>query len=158
MMVPEKVKPAIIAPPKPCHNGSEIVIGMSPAIVQSEVSAIGSRREAAASATDSVNSMPVSWLIKILSTIKIEFLTTIPNKARIPISAGNDSGIWAKAKMIKTPEMDNGITNITINALRNEWNCRTMVMIMSKKDKTIACKIEVTDLWFSSLAPPVAQP
>ena len=122
------------------------------------VKEIGSKREAAASATDSVNSIPVSWLIKILSTIKIEFLTTIPNKARIPISAGNDSGIWAKAKMIKTPEIDKGITNMTIRALRNEWNCKTIVIMINKKDKTMACRMEVTDFWFSSFAPPVAQP
>ena len=60
MMVPENVRPAIMAPPRPLQSGSEIVIGIRPAIVQREVRAIGSRREAAASATDSVNSMPVS--------------------------------------------------------------------------------------------------
>ena len=93
IMVPENVSPAIIAPPKPLHKGSEIVIGISPAIVHKDVKAIGSNLEAAASATDSVNSMPVSWLIRILSTTKIEFLTTIPNRAKSPIRAGNERGI-----------------------------------------------------------------
>ena len=60
IIVPENVSPAIIAPPRPRHSGSEIVIGIKPAIVHKEVKAIGSKREAAASATDSVNSMPVS--------------------------------------------------------------------------------------------------
>ena len=58
MMVPEKVRPAMMAPPRPRHSGSEIVIGIRPAIVHNEVRAIGSNLEAAASATDSVNSIP----------------------------------------------------------------------------------------------------
>ena len=137
-MVPENVSPAMMAPPKPCHKGSESVIGSKPTIAQTEVKAIGSSLEDAASATDSVNSIPDSKLILILSTTKIEFLTTIPNSAKIPIRAGKDKGIWAKAKTIKTPEIDSGITNITIKAFLKDENCKTIVMMINRKDKIIA--------------------
>ena len=92
-MVPEKVSPAIIAPPKPLHKGSEIVIGIKPTIAQIEVKAIGSSLEAAASAIDCLNSIPVLTLAVILSTTKIEFLTTIPKRAKTPTRAGNERAV-----------------------------------------------------------------
>lgn len=60
MIVPEKARPAIIAPPRPRHNGSERVIGISPTIVAIEVRAIGSSLEVEASTIESTNGMPLA--------------------------------------------------------------------------------------------------
>ena len=54
MMVPENVKPAIIAPPKPLHNASERVIGINPKIAVNEVKAMASSRDEEASEIDSI--------------------------------------------------------------------------------------------------------
>ncbi len=51
MIVPEKVKPAIIAPPRPRHSGSDNVIGIRPTIAVIEVKAIGSSLLAASAIT-----------------------------------------------------------------------------------------------------------
>ena len=48
-MVPENVKPEMIAPPRPLQSGSERVIGIRPRIAASEVKAIGSNLDAEAS-------------------------------------------------------------------------------------------------------------
>ena len=121
-MVPEKVSPAIIAPPRPRQSGSDSVIGIKPIIVQKLVNAIGSNLLAAASAMASFNSIPDFSFLTILSTTKIEFLTTIPNNAKIPINAGKDSGILNRANIINTPDIESGITNITIVARLNDEN------------------------------------
>ena len=78
-------------------------------------------------------------------TIRIEFLTTIPNKAKIPIKAGNERGVLLRAKITKTPAIDRGITNITIIAFLNELNWITIVRIISRKERIIASKIELTE-------------
>ena len=93
MIVPENVRPAMMAPPRPRQSGSESVIGISPAMVAKEVNAMASNLETDPSTIDSTNSIPLFKLTEILSTIRIEFLTTIPNKASTPIRAGNDKGV-----------------------------------------------------------------
>ena|SRR3990167_314805 len=122
MIVPEKVSPAIIAPPKPRHKGLDKVIGMRPKMAAIEVKAIGSNREEAPSDIDSIYGMPVLIFTTILSTTRIEFLTTIPKRAKTPIKAGNESGVFVRAKMIKTPDIERGITSITMSALLKELN------------------------------------
>ena len=54
IIVPENVRPAIIAPPKPLHKGSDKVIGISPMMVAKEVRKIGSILAAEASAIASL--------------------------------------------------------------------------------------------------------
>ncbi len=122
MIVPEKVSPAMIAPPSPRHNGSEIVIGISPMIAAKEVRAIGSSLLTAPSTTLSINFMPIFSLADILSTTNIEFFTTMPKSANSPISAGKESGVPVRPKMIKTPDMESGITSITMIAFLNDPN------------------------------------
>lgn len=144
-MVPENNKPAIIAPPRPRQIGSERVTGTRPIMVATEVKAIASNLLDDASAIAGIRGIPIALFWTILSTIRIEFLTTIPNNAKIPISAGNDSGVLVKPKIIKTPEIDKGITNMTISARLKDANCKTIVIIIKAKDKIIATKIELTE-------------
>ena len=59
MMVPEKTKPDIIAPPNPRHKGSERVIGIKPKIVANVVKEMASSLDEAPSAIDSANPNPV---------------------------------------------------------------------------------------------------
>ena len=106
MMVPEKSNPEMMAPPRPLQSGSVRVIGTKPMMVAKVVSAIGSSLEAEASPMDSTKLSPLLVFSTILSTIKIEFLTTIPNKAKIPIKAGKDSGVRVRANKINTPAID----------------------------------------------------
>ena len=77
--------------------------------------------------------------------MRIEFLTTIPKRASTPISAGKESGVWVSAKTIKTPEMESGITSITMMAFLKDENCRTIVIIISMNDSIIACRMELTE-------------
>ncbi len=61
------------------------------------------------------------------------------------MSAGKERGVCVRAKMIKTPEMERGITSMTIRALRNEENCSTMVMMIRRKERSMACRMEFTE-------------
>jgi len=67
-----------------------MVIGVRPKIAVKEVKAIGSSLDAAPSAIASSKLILVFWFAAILSTINIEFLTTIPKSANTPTRAGND--------------------------------------------------------------------
>ena len=116
------MSPAIIAPPKPCQRGSERVIGIRPIIVVSDPNAIGSSLFDEASEIESIRFIFDFKLRFILSTKIIELLTTIPNRAKTPIKAGNESGIPKIAKIMNTPERANGITNITITAFLYDPN------------------------------------
>ena len=100
MIVPENVRPAMIAPPSPRHKGSERVIGINPTIVQNDVSAIGSSLVAEALTIAGVSFIPAFSFLTILSTKRIAFFTTMPNSANIPISAGKERGVLVSAKMI----------------------------------------------------------
>lgn len=70
-IIPENISPAIIAPPKPCHNGSAIVIGISPNIVASDVNTTGSKRLPAASTMAFSNVNPSLRLSLIFSITTI---------------------------------------------------------------------------------------
>lgn len=154
-MVPENIRPAMIAPPSPCQRAFDNVIGINPRMAANEVSAIGSSRLSEASTIAVWNSNPAFKFWLILSTIRIEFFTTIPKSARIPISAGNESGVWVTEKTMNTPETESGITSITISAFLKEWNCSTMVIIINMNERSIASRIEVTDSLFCWFTPPV---
>ena len=110
MIVEARSIPEIIAPPNPRHNGFDKVIGKSPKTVHNFVRTIGSSRDAPASASASANGICSCKLIFILSTINIEFVTTIPNSDKIPIRAGNDSGVPVSANATKTLDTASGIT------------------------------------------------
>lgn len=130
MMVPEKSSPEMIAPPVPCHTGSERVMGSSPITVVRDENRMASSRPAAASAMAGMKSMPILRFSLILSITTIELLTTIPKRASRPINAGKDSGVPVSAKIMNTPEMARGITSSTRIALRNDPSWMTMVASM----------------------------
>lgn len=71
--MPEKRSPAIIAPPKPRHKGSDKVIGISPTTVVIVPNIMGSTRDAAPSAIAWVKPIPALWFLPILSIISIEW-------------------------------------------------------------------------------------
>lgn len=91
-------------------------------IVANVVSVIGSSLLPVASAMLLIKGILCFSFAVILSTISIEFFTTIPNRARTPMRAGNESGVEETANRIKTPEIERGITSMTIMAFLKEEN------------------------------------
>ena len=110
--------PEMMAPPKPLQSGLDKLIGSSPNTVQSLVKMIGSNLEAPASAMASLKGIFCFRFRFILSTINIEFVTTIPNKANTPIRAGKDRGVPVSANTANTDETAKGMTISTIVACR----------------------------------------
>lgn len=127
MMKIEQESPAIIAPPRPLHNGSDREIGTSPTIVVRDPKKIGSSLAAAPSAIASRVSSPDFLFKFILSTRTIPCVTTIPKRESVPIRAGNDNGVPVSAKIAKTPDTAIGIVNIIRRACLYELNWITIV-------------------------------
>jgi len=150
----DSISPKITAPPNDCHISLERVIGIRPQIVQIEVIKMASNLDLPASTIDSSKGIPLLILIFILSTKIIAFLTTIPNKASIPIRPGKLNDTLKMAIPIKVPIKANGIVVIMIKVFLNELNWITIVEIIRTIAIIIAKRIEVTDSVFSSFSPP----
>lgn len=150
----DSISPKITAPPKDCHISLERVIGIRPQIVQIEVMNIASSLDLPASIIDSSKGMPLFLLIFILSTKIIAFLTTIPNRASIPIRPGKLNGTLKIAIPIKVPIKAKGIVVIIMKVFLNELNWITIVETIRTIAMIIAKRIEVTDSVFSSFSPP----
>lgn len=142
MMMLAKLSPEIMAPPSPLQRGSARVMGNRPNTVDNLVKIIGSMRLAPESATASIKGMPSFMFKLILSTINMEFVTTMPNKDRTPISAGNERGVLVNANTRKTDEMAIGITNRTIAACLKELNWTTIVTRINSAETIMARRID----------------
>jgi len=99
LITPEKKNPEIIAPPSPRQRGSDNVIGKSPKIVVKDVRRTGSSLLPETSRIVSVISLPSAIFEFIFDTTTIAFVTTIPNRVKIPISAGNDREVPVSPKI-----------------------------------------------------------
>ena len=123
-------------------------------MVVRDVRNIGCIREMPPSTIASINSIPLSIFLFILSTNTIESFTTIPDKETIPIKARNENGISSKFKPNITPTNESGTVNRIRNGCLNELNCKTKITAINTTDKIIDKNISVNDCCMSSTSPP----
>src|SRR6266705_1891633 len=123
----DSVRPKMTELPRARQNSSDSVTGNMPNMVQSDVMNMASSLDFPASETESSKAMPLFRLSSILSTRMMEFLTTMPNRAKIPMRPGKPSDTSNTAIPRNTPIRASGIGTRTINAFLNELNCMTNV-------------------------------
>ena len=118
----ETARPKMMAVPRALQRASERVIGTSPRIVENDVMKIASILDLPASMMASSKLSPLAQLRFILSIRMIAFFTTIPKRARMPMSPGKERGIPKIAMPTKTPIIARGSGVRTIIACVIELN------------------------------------
>lgn len=138
----DKSNPKMTALPRACQSSLESVIGTIPKMVQMEVIKIASSLDFPASTTDSKNGIPNLIFRFILSIRMMAFFTTIPKRARIPISPGKLKLIPKIVIPIKVPISANGNVTKTIIAFLNELNWTIIVETIKSPATSMARKID----------------
>jgi hypothetical protein len=108
--------PHIIDKPNGIQSGFERVSGIIHKIVQIEVKTTGSSLDIQASTIASLNGIFSSKFWFILSNKIIPFLTTIQNKATIPIIHGKERGCPKSVNQKNTQIRERGIVIVTKKA------------------------------------------